>query len=233
MNESAYTVVLTGNSVSAESGFPDFRLVTTGRTVKTNPIRVATADSMENNRPEFVNLYRERIECLLRCAPNVIHKLLAKWEKNGLIQSIITENTDGFHRKAGNQHVIELYGTLSTCYCNACGEIYPNNRFLSPDLSCQCGGFIRPAVTLFGEEMSVDALFKADQETDRAELLMIVGSDLSAAPANYFPKIAKEKGTRIVIINLEPSGLDKLADIAVYPNKIGDVFVQLDDLINA
>ncbi|WP_307413781.1 Sir2 family NAD-dependent protein deacetylase [Neobacillus ginsengisoli] len=140
----------------------------------------------------------------------------------------MTQNTDGFH--SGNLKVSELHGTLSHCHCNTCGKIYDNQLFLENQTHCNCGGFIRPSVILFGESLSEEAIAMAEEETIKADLFIVLGSSLQVSPANYFPTLAKRNGAKVVIVNGEKTPLDPIADLVINDKKIGNVLEEVNNL---
>jgi NAD-dependent deacetylase len=227
LKESNYTVVFTGAGMSTEAGLPDFRSASTGMWNGINPLELASTQAMKQNRQAFIDFYRHRVDGLRKCKPHAGHDILADWESKGMIRSIITQNVDGFHHKAGNNKVAELHGTLRTCHCNDCGKRYPIDRFMSEDLSCKCGGFIRPSVVLFGESLPDGALDLAELEAQKADLFIVMGSSLTVSPANLFPMIAKRQGAKLVIINMDKTELDHEADLVVNGLKIGSLLEEL------
>jgi NAD-dependent deacetylase len=228
LKSSSYTVVFTGAGMSTESGLPDFRSSISGLWKNQNPMKLASTEAMNHNRAEFIEFYQQRMKSQLLHSPHIGHEILVKWERAGKLQSIITQNVDGFHHLAGSQNISELHGTLRTCYCGNCRSVFRNERFLEKDLSCECGGFIRPSVILFGEMLPEKALIQANLETKKAELFIVLGSTLSVSPANYFPLEAKENGAKLVIVNMEPTKMDPLADLVVHQRKIGEVLQEID-----
>ena len=227
LQESNYTVIFTGAGMSTESNLPDFRSAASGLWNKFNPMELATIDAMRNNTKEFKEFYTMRIEALQDVQPHMGHTILAEWEEKGQIQSVITQNVDGFHQRAGSKKVAELHGTLRHCHCNDCGQIYDNEQFVNNDTKCKCGGMIRPSVVLFGENLPEEALDFAEVEARKAELFIVLGSSLQVSPANYFPSIAKRNGAKLVIVNMEPTPLDGIADLVIHGRKIGEVLGEL------
>lgn len=208
MEESRNTVLFTGAWMSTEAGLPDFRSADTGLWNNINPLELASTNAMKYNRKAFIDFYRQRVQGLKVCQPHTGHYTLSKWEQKGKIQSIITQNVDGFHHTAGNKRVEELHGTLRTCHCNDCGKVFPIEKFMEEDLTCDCGGFIRPSVVLFGESLPGTAVNNAEKAAAKADLFIVLGSSLSVSPANHFPIIAKQHGAKLVIINMEKTDLD-------------------------
>lgn len=227
LQESNYTVIFSGAGMSTESGLPDFRSSLTGLWKEKDPSLFASTHAMKYNREEFISFYRMRIEGLLSCQPNRGHHILTDWEQRGYVHAVITQNVDGFHQQAGSKNVTELHGSLSTVHCSQCGNTRPADSYLTGTV-CDCGGFLRPSVVLFGEMLSEQALLAAEQEVQKAELCIVLGSSLQVSPANWYPQIAKEKGAKLVIINMEPTELDHLADLLVNGEKIGDYLTEVN-----
>lgn len=228
LRESKYTVVFTGAGMSTESGVPDFRSKN-GLWTGKDPQWLASTDAMKYNKDEFVEFYRKRIEGLQSVLPHGGYDVLTSLAEQFLLKSIITQNTDGLHEDAGNRNVIPLHGTIRRLHCNACGAVYPTDRYFNNDLYCTCGGFIRPSVVLFGESLNSHALAAAVYEVQQADLFIVLGSSLVVSPANSFPITAKENGAKLVIINQDLTPLDHLADLVINHRKIGDVLREISD----
>lgn len=214
--------------MSTESGLPDFRSAAQGLWKFKNPQALASVQALRHNQKEFFQFYQERIKGLKACQPHQGHYILAKWEQKGFIKSIITQNVDGFHRQAGSKQVAELHGTLLHVHCQDCATSYPNTMYLNNQFKCSCGGVLRPSVVLFGESLPVTELEMAESESRRADLFIVLGSSLQVSPANYFPQLAKQRGAKLVIVNMEPTELDDLADLVIQNRKIGEVLAELD-----
>ena len=225
--DSKYTVVFTGAGMSTESGLPDFRS-SRGLWKQKDPSQIASIQALNENVQEFIEFYRTRVIGVKEYKPHKGHYLLAKWEETGIIQSIITQNVDGFHQLAGSNHVAELHGTLQKLHCQVCGREYSSEEYLKEDYYCRCGGILRPSIVLFGEALPEDAFEFALRETEKAELFIVLGSSLSVTPANQFPLIAKEHGAKLVIVNQEPTSLDFYADMVIHNRKIGELLQELD-----
>lgn len=230
LKESKYTVVFTGAGMSTESGLPDFRSAK-GLWKQVDPTKLASIDALENNRDEFIQFYHKRMQAIHKYKPHRGHEILGKWEQEGYIQAIITQNVDGFHQRAGSKNVTELHGSLRTVHCHTCGKKYPSSEFIAGRFNCDCGGFLRPSVVLFGEMLPFDAVQKADEETAKAELFIVLGSSLTVYPANSFPVDAKKNGAKLVIVNMEPTEYDDLADFVIHDRKIGEVLQEIDEMI--
>lgn len=228
LESSKYTVVFTGAGMSTESGLPDFRSKKTGLWEREDPALIASTEAMNRDVERFFQFYRERVLGVKDCLPHKGHEVLAKWEKDGLIQSIITQNVDGFHSVAGSENVMELHGTLQKVHCETCGKEYSNDRYEAEDFYCTCGGKLRPSVVLFGEALPEAPFLQAAKESEKADLFIVLGSSLTVSPANQFPLLAKDHGAKLLIINLEPTLYDRYADVVVNDREIGDVLNEID-----
>jgi NAD-dependent deacetylase len=226
INESNYTVIFTGAGMSTESGLPDFRS-SNGLWNKKDPNQIASVDSLNQYVDEFIEFYRERVLAVKEYKPHKGHKILAKWEMKGMIQSIITQNVDGFHQLAGSRQVAELHGTLQKLHCQNCGKEYSSEEYVNQAYYCECDGVLRPSIILFGEMLPANAFQFALDESKKAELFIALGSSLSVTPANQFPLIAKDNGAKLVIINEEKTNFDRFADLVINDKKIGDVLQEL------
>lgn len=228
LNESNHTVVFTGAGMSTESGLPDFRSANQGLWNQKDPSKIASTDALNNNVEAFIDFYRTRVQSVKDYKPHKGHQILAEWEKQGPVQSIITQNVDGFHQEAGNQNVAELHGTLTKLHCQSCGKEYNSEEYVNQEYYCECDGILRPSITLFGEMLPQDAFQFALAESEKADLFIVLGSSLSVTPANQFPLIAKENGARLVIVNRDPTDLNKYADEVIHSREIGDVLGEWD-----
>lgn len=227
LKESRYTVVFTGAGMSTESGLPDFRS-SQGLWRKKDPRKLASTEALNNNIQEFIEFYRERVIGIKEFGPHIGHYILADWEKENLIQSVITQNVDGFHQMAGSVRVAELHGTLQKLHCQACKKEYSSEEYLNEEYYCSCGGILRPSVVLFGETLPEDAFQFALEEAQKAELFIVLGSSLTVTPANQFPLIAKENGAKLVIVNMDKTDYDIYADLVINNKKIGELLREID-----
>jgi NAD-dependent deacetylase len=225
-------VVFTGAGMSTESGLPDFR--SNGGLWKQNRRfeELASREALESAYDEHVAFYRWRIEMLAAHAPNDGHRVVADWQRRGLVATVVTQNVDGFHARAGAAGVLELHGTLATVRCDRCGGERPAAEFLeAAGLAChQCGGKRRPGVVLFGEALPEATLRAAWLASERAPLFVVLGSSLAVSPANLLPKAAVEAGAPLVIINHDPTPLDGIATLVINAS-IGETLRAVDRLL--
>jgi NAD-dependent deacetylase len=224
-------VVFTGAGMSTESGLPDFR--SNGGLWKQNRRfeELASVDALENDYQEHVAFYRWRIEMLAGHEPNDGHRVVADWQRRGLVGTVITQNVDGFHTRAGAEGVLELHGTLARVRCDRCGGERPAAEFLAAaGLVCACGGKRRPGVVLFGEALPVATLRAAQAASARAPLFIVLGSSLAVSPANLLPEAAVAAGAPLVIVNRDPTPLDRMAALVINAS-IGDTLRAADRLL--
>ncbi|QGA53614.1 NAD-dependent protein deacylase [Sulfolobus sp. E5-1-F] len=214
---SSYAIAFTGAGISTASGIPDFR-GPQGLWKKYSP-ELATVEYFEKEPKKFWEFYSLRMRGLFEAKPNKAHYSLAELEKMGIIKVIITQNIDGLHQKAGSKNVIELHGTMRRSYCVSCLRTYDSLNVLGMiekgiiPPRCECGGIIRPDVVLFGEP--VKNIYEALSIAYESDLVISIGSSLTVYPANLIPQTVKERGGKLIILNMEETPLDSIADYVV------------------
>jgi NAD-dependent deacetylase len=214
-------VVFTGAGVSTESGIPDFRSPG-GVWSRTKPILFEDYCRDPQSQLEY---WRQRAETHPQFAvaqPNAAHRAFARWEAQGRIRGVVTQNIDGLHQLAGSRQVLELHGTARKVGCLECGTLYDASEMLEQFRQSQtvprcarCGGLTKHATISFGQPLSVEVLRQAMRWSREADLFFAIGSSLVVTPAADLPVMAKESGARLVIINREPTPLDGLADLVL------------------
>ncbi|MGI6747901.1 MAG: SIR2 family NAD-dependent protein deacylase [Anaerovoracaceae bacterium] len=227
IKESKYMVVLTGAGISTESGVPDFRSED-GWWRKINPLEVATPDAFENNYDLFREFYKYRINLLKSCHFNTGHKILADWEKEGLIKAVVTQNVDGFHKEAGSEKVYELHGSISDIMCPSCGKGNQVENLMNDKLCEECGGKLRPGVVLFGESLPTSIWEKSYEEIAKSDLLVVIGTSLNVSPVNSLPFAAKGKK---VLINKDKTPFDNIFDLVINGSS-GAVLNAVNDVVS-
>lgn len=224
IDESNYIVFFGGAGVSTESGIPDFRSPDGlyNEKYKYPPEEILSHYFLINNSSEFYKFYREKMDSR-KYKPNITHTYLAKLEKSGKLKAVITQNIDNLHQRAGSKNVIELHGSIYKNYCIKCGKTFDENIiFNSKGIPyCQCGGMIRPEVTLYGEELDTNSVSEAIYHISKADMLIIGGTSLTVYPAcsyiNFF------NGKYKVLINNSATSFDENVDLLIN-SKLGDVF---------
>ena len=224
-------VALTGAGISVESGIPDFR-GPSGLWKKYNP-EIASISFFQKNPEEFWEFSLEIWKVLKHAKPNPAHKALAKLEKMGKLQCVITQNIDGLHQKAGSKKVLEIHGSANWLICTSCRARHPSEMVVKQlksgmtiPLCNLCGGLLRPDAVLFGDMLPQDVFNEAVNEASKSDLMLIVGSSLVVFPAAQLPSIAKKNGAKIILINLEKTWFDDKADIVIR-GKAGDILPKI------
>jgi NAD-dependent deacetylase len=215
-------VVFTGAGISTESGIPDFRSPG-GIWTKQSPIDFSDFMRSDAARRET---WRRRfaMEPILRqAAPNRGHRAVAELIRSGKATAVITQNIDGLHQDSGipDDKVIELHGNTTYAHCLECGTRYEIEA-LRVDFEqdqivphCACGGWVKTATVSFGQSMPINEMRRAERETLMADLFIAIGSSLVVYPAAGFPELAKRNGSALAILNLQPTGLDEIADLVL------------------
>ncbi|MCF7935321.1 MAG: NAD-dependent deacylase [Synergistales bacterium] len=219
-------VVFSGAGMSTESGLPDFRSGD-GLWQQHDPRMLASLDAMNSNPQAFREFYGQRIRALGDVTPNSGHRILARWERQGLIRAVITQNVDRLHQEAGSSRVVELHGTLRQVRCSACGHSFDSALFLERMDCPDCGAPLRPSVVLFGEMLPGAALEEAERVSTEATVFLVLGSSLTVSPANWYPRMAKRAGAFLAIINRDATTMDGVADFVVHGG-IGSVLEEVD-----
>jgi len=218
---SKHIVVFTGAGISAESGIPTYR-GENGLWSKYDPNIYANITNFLQDPSYYWNFFREvRYPMLKKVKPNKAHLALAELETVGNLKTVITQNIDGLHQEAGCSSVIELHGTTRIIYCLNCSHEYSMDEVFSMlevkilPLCSECKGKLRPAVVFFGEALNPEILRLAFEEAENCELLLAVGSSLGVYPAADIPRIARQRGATLAIINKEKTPLDVMADYVI------------------
>jgi NAD-dependent deacetylase len=234
--QSRRAVALTGAGISTESGIPDFRgpqglWTQNPKAEKLSDIRYYMAD------PEVRRLaWQHRIaHPAWQAKPNAGHLALASLEQTGQLHALITQNIDGLHQVAGNSpdKVIEVHGTIHQVVCMRCEWRGPMQATLDrvrageEDPACRsCGGILKSATISFGQALVPTVIDRALQAAQEADLLLAIGSSLNVYPVASAIPLAKSAGTRVIILNAEPTAMDGMADVMLR-GKIGEVLPQL------
>ena len=227
IDESHRIVFFGGAGVSTESGIPDFRSVDGlyNQKFEYPPETIISRRFFERDPDYFFRFYREKM-LPLGFEPNVTHRVLARWEAEGKLAAVITQNIDGLHQKAGSQKVLELHGSVLRNYCTRCGKFHTAEfvRDAEGVPTCTCGGTVKPDVVLYGENLSSRTLDESIEAICEADLLIVAGTSLTVYPAAGL--IRWYEGGRLVLINRDPTPYDHQADL-VFRDSLGETFSQL------
>lgn len=223
IDESERIVAFTGAGISTESGIPDFRSPG-GVWTKNQPIDFSDFMASKEMRRES---WRRRIATdgvFAASKPNAGHRALAELVRRGKSQHLITQNIDGLHQASGvpEDRVIELHGNATYCKCLNCGKRFELEDVLAsfreaeePPICDACEGIIKTATISFGQAMPEHEMERAQEATLACDLFIAIGSSLVVYPAAGFPRIAKQNGAKLVILNRDATPLDAYADLVV------------------
>jgi NAD-dependent deacetylase len=229
-----HLVALTGAGVSTPSGIPDFRSPDSGLWNRVNPFLAASIVAFRIRPQLFFDWIRPLANMMLDAAPNAAHLALAQLEQMGRLQTLITQNIDNLHQKAGSTRVIELHGTMRHATCVRCHHVMPTAPLLPRFLAtgelprCDtCGGVMKPDVILFGEQLPVQEVDAARAAAGVCDVMLVLGSSLTVAPAADLPAIACDNGARVIVINRQDTWIDDRAALVIHD----DVAKTLPDIV--
>jgi NAD-dependent deacetylase len=225
-----YLIALTGAGISRESNIPTFRGVD-GLWRNYDAMQLATPDAFKQNPTLVWEWYSWRQGLIADCSPNPGHHILTKWEQEGMLKTLVTQNVDGLHIRAGSKNVLEVHGDLWALKCVSCNH---SDRLESPAdgiPKCPlCGSHLRPDVVWFGESLDREVISNVYAELERADVCLVIGTSALVQPAASFPMIVKERHGSIIEINIETTPLTSAADYHI-SGKSGVVLPELDRLL--
>ncbi len=233
-------VIFTGAGVSTESGIPDFRSPG-GIWTKYQPIMFDDFMSNEEMRRESWRRGKETYHLFADVQPNLAHHAVVELERMGKLDCVITQNIDNMHQKAGSspELVIELHGTVMYVLCMQCGKRWPRaeiQQWLEAGVEipyCDaCGGIMKSATISFGQAMPEKETIQAQLRSQMAEVFIVIGSSLVVYPAAHLPMLAKQNGSKLIIINLGDTPFDAYADVLIQ-GKAGEVMQRLVKLVKS
>lgn len=216
-------VILTGAGISTPSGIPDFRSTGSGLWARYDPFEVASLSAFRYNPRRFFDWMRPLIMDIYQAIPNAAHSAVAQLEQAGLIQTVITQNIDVLHQKAGSRNVLEVHGSLHSLTCIRCYQQVNARGYLEPYVESgeipqcnQCGGILKPDLVLFGEQLPVRIWLKAQEASKTCDVMIVAGSSLEVLPVAGLPMRALENGAHLIIINHSETYLDVRADVVFH-----------------
>lgn len=225
-------VVLTGAGVSAESGISTFRDQETGLWAKYDPMELAHIDAFRRDPELVTRWYHWRFTKCKDCEPNDGHRALAELQKRtesrGRNFSLLTQNVDGLHQRAGSTNVSEIHGTILTWRSTQTGTHYDleDIDFSSFPPMSKAGGILRPNVVWFGEMLPQQELERAFTESAACDVFMSVGTSSVVQPAASLIELARQNGAKTIEVNLEPTPISDAVDVSLF-GKAGDVLPKL------
>ncbi|MEW5702264.1 MAG: NAD-dependent deacylase [Candidatus Zixiibacteriota bacterium] len=240
LTTAARVVVLTGAGVSAESGVPTFRGAG-GLWRSYRPEELATPEAFARDPRMVWDWYIYRRELVRKAEPNPAHRALARWERHFPHFTLVTQNVDGLHRRAGSKRVLELHGNIFRSRCQRCGTVLDDSQLaplpqqeVPPTVvgdhassestpagnanavpRCPCGGRQRPDVVWFGELLPTDVLEQSGEAAATAEVFFSVGTSGVVYPAAGLVQVARNAGAFVVEVNPEPTELSDIFDVVL------------------
>jgi NAD-dependent deacetylase len=230
--EAEKIVFFSGAGISAESGIPTFR-GKEGLWNKFRPEELANFNAFINN-PELVwEWYKYRQKIVKDSLPNPGHLAIAEFQKYFPEVTVITQNVDNLHRRAGSNKIYELHGNIERNYCIKCKEYNQDDLVLSSKIPlCKCGGLIRPDVVWFGEMLPEDQYSGAETAASESDIFFVVGTSAVVYPAASLVYVAKQMNAFLVEINIEETDISALADRS-FIGKSGKILPELLEEIKA
>lgn len=229
------TVVVTGAGISTEAGIPDFRgekgiYRTLGEDRVMSIINIST---FRRDPEKFYQFYRQYF-VFPPVEPSLAHKVLADMERKGRVKTVVTQNIDGLHERAGSKNVIPVHGNADRFVCTRtrCSKFYSSDqvRMMKETVpQCpECGGILKPDVVLFGEP--IQNYVDARERIMAARVLVVIGSSLTVYPLAGFVKEFSTFYQDLIIINKGPTHLDHaaLAKIEVDNTSTGEILQEIN-----
>ncbi|MDQ4125634.1 MAG: NAD-dependent deacylase [Actinomycetota bacterium] len=218
-------VALTGAGISTESGIPDFRGPQGVWTKDPKAERMSTLEAYMEDPELRVRAWRSRMDHpAWTAAPNAGHLALAELERKGKLHTLVTQNIDGLHQKAGTsrERLVEIHGTLREVMCMSCDERAPMEQVLErvkageADPPCRtCGGILKSATISFGQPLNAADMERAHAATESCDVFLAIGTSLTVYPVAYLPAAARRAGAQVVVMNAEPTRYDASADVVI------------------
>jgi NAD-dependent deacetylase len=233
LKRSSYATALTGAGHSTPSGIPDFRSPDSGVWRSVDPFQVASISAFRQQPQSFYDWVRPMLHTMLNAKPNPAHIALAQLEELGVLKAVITQNIDGLHQRANSRVVYEVHGhlrqaTCIRCYAQSPAEPLMRDFMASGDIPrCEkCNGVIKPDIILFGEQLPIQTLIASQQAARKSDVMIVAGSSLQVAPAGDIPLLTKERGGKLIFVNLGSTHLDEAADVVIRAD-VADVLPRL------
>jgi len=217
LSSARHVCVLTGAGISAESGIPTFRDALTGLWASFRPEELATPEAFERD-PEFVwQWYEWRRELIRSSQPNAGHLALVRLARLAPSLTLVTQNVDGLHQRAGSPLVLEYHGNILRDRCvveQIVAERSPGGGGNLPRCA-SCGGLLRPDVVWFGEMIPVEALVAAEDAANDCDVFLSIGTSSLVYPAAGLAEIALQRGVPVIEVNPSPTDLTRHADFVL------------------
>jgi NAD-dependent deacetylase len=216
LREASSVAALTGAGISAESGIPTFRGAG-GLWRQFRAEDLATPEAFARDPRLVWEWYDWRRGLIARAEPNAGHRALAELERRAGRFTLITQNVDGLHDRAGSRNVLKVHGDIWMVRCTACGRETRDDRVPLPELPprCECGGLLRPGVVWFGEPLPENVWREAEQATRLAGVFLVIGTAAVVYPAAGLVPLAKAAGAKVIEINLDETPYSAQVDCSL------------------
>lgn len=217
LRHARHVFVLTGSGISAESGVPTFREAQTGLWSQYSPQQLATPDAFNADPQTIWRWYTSRRNNLSRVKPNAAHYAVARMQSLVSQLTLVTQNVDGLHQRAGSRNVMEFHGNLMSNRCSRDGSLQPapEDSAEVPPRCTECGAYLRPGVVWFGEPIPSDVLDQSFQAAASCDLYFSVGTSSVVHPAASLVDAAMQNDATIVEVNPETTPLSRYADFVL------------------
>ncbi|MFA8342599.1 MAG: NAD-dependent deacetylase [Rhodothermaceae bacterium] len=225
-------VFFTGAGISAESGIATFR-GDGGIWKKFRPEELANFDAFMNNPDRVWEWYQYRRDIVNDCQPNPGHHAIAEFEKYFDKVTVVTQNVDGLHARAGSNEIYELHGNIERNFCVDCKTFYDSPEIKKSEKTpkCEkCGGLVRPDVVWFGEALPMDIFSKGEKAAEKSDICFIVGTSAVVYPAAHIPISAKRAGSYLVEINLDSTEISGSVNLSI-KGKSGEILPEIMKLV--
>ncbi len=228
--------VLTGAGISAESGVPTFRASGETKAIwKGLPFdQISSAKMVKENLDEVWEWFDYRRGVLRECEPNPAHCALADWEDHFSDFTLVTQNVDGLHSRAGSKNVIEVHGNINRSRCTECEKRFQMSEKDTPHKprNCDvCHARVRPDVVLFGESLPMGAYERAAEKAMNCDMFFVIGTSALVYPAAMLPEVARQHGAFLVEVNLDQTPLTCICD-ATFSGKAGEVLPKFGNYLS-
>jgi len=227
LQSAKHLIALTGAGISQESNVPTFR-GKDGLWRQYNAMELATLAAFHQNPALVWEWYAWRQDLIANCQPNPAHLILAKWENNGLLKTLITQNVDGLHQRAGSKNILLVHGSLWKLKCTLCAY---RDRISTPVTGIprcpECQANLRPDVVWFGECLPSEVLNQVFLELERADAILVIGTSAMVQPSASFPLVVQRHGGQIIEVNIEATPLTDIVNVHIQ-GKAGEILPLID-----
>lgn len=239
LKNARHCVVFTGAGISTLSGIPDFRSANGVYSRKFHGMdveEILSIDCFLQNPELFYEWAKPFLYELDKYQPNVVHRVIAELEKRGIVKMTYTQNIDLLHERAGTRKLGELHGSPAVHSCMNCGRRYGYPEIASLVQAGRvprcgsCGGLVKPHIVFYGEALDSALLISAEQELRQTDLMLVLGSSLTVEPAASLPRLVLQQGGSLVIVNRQPTPLDRYAELRF--DDLKTVFEALERKLN-